>query len=179
MKNIGLIALVVLGLSGCALAPSIPVDYWGPQAKIEDSYFSYSNTKADVFFLDKIDGQKIWDIRHTATQASRGHGSAMTIRTIDRAVPAKQTTFHIVGRTYYVALIDQMFRTTYEVSGDVEFAPLPNHTYTVRGHIFDNGSEYDNYLAVWIQDDQTGEVVGKKIVLEGADSLNFFQRLGG
>lgn len=177
MKNIGLVALFVLCLSGCTLAPSIPADYWGPQAKIEDSYNVNSAKTADFFYLDKIDGQKIWDSRYSTNQASRGHGSVMTPRAIDRSVPARQAIFQIVGRTYYVAPIDRIFRTIYEVRGDIQFSPLPNHTYTVRGHIFDNGSDFDNYLAVWIQDDQTGEVIGTKIVLEGVPSLNIFRKL--
>lgn len=177
VKKFGLALLFAFGLNGCAFAPSIPADYWGPQAEIRDSYTKHSEKTADFFYLDKIDGQKIGDSRHATDSASRGKGSQMTPVAIERNVPARKSTFEIVGRTHYVAPIDKWFRTIYEVRGVVEFSPLPNHSYTVRGDIFDNGPDYDNYMAVWLEDTKSGEVVEPKIVMEGVSSLGLLQKL--
>jgi len=176
VQRIGFILLAVLGLYGCAHKAAVPDDYWGPQAKVSDSYTMQGKTHADFFYLDSINGQKIEDSREASRSASHGRGSLLIGRTVERAVPARKATFRVVGRTQYAAPIDQFFHTIYEISGDVEFAPKPNHSYTVTGHIFDNGDD-DSYMALWIVDDQTGELVSPKIELEGASSLNFFDKL--
>jgi hypothetical protein len=177
VRKIVFVLSLAYGLSGCTLAPSIPADYWGPQAEIRDSYTANSEKTADFFYLDKINGEKIEDSLRATNQASRGKGAKMTPIAVERNVPARKATFEIVGRTHYVAPIDQVLRTIYEVRGEIEFSPLPNQSYTVRGHIFDNGSKYDNYLAVWIEETKSGEVVAQKIVMEGIPSLGFFRKL--
>ena len=176
MQKIVLVMLVVLSMFGCAHKAAIPDDYWGPQAKISDAYTMQGKTHADFFYLDSINGQKIEDSREASRAASYGRGSLLIGKTVERDVPARKATFRVVGRTQYAAPIDQFFHTIYEISGDIEFAPEPNRSYTVNGHIFDNGND-DSYMAIWIADDQTGELVSPKIELEGASSLNFFEKL--
>ena len=176
MKKAGIILLAALSLGGCAHKPAIPADYWGPQAKISDSYTSQGKTHADFFYLDKINGEKVADSREASVRNSFGRGREFSAQAFDRDVPARKAVFHVVGRTQYAAPIDQFLHTILEIQADIEFSPQPNHGYTVKGHLFDNGND-DSYTALWIADDQTGEPVTPKVEIEGAPSLGFFQKL--
>lgn len=86
-----------------------------------------------------------------------------------RPVPAQPASFTIVGRTHYAAPILEMINRVYEVSGEINFSPLPDRSYTVKGVL---GHDYS---AVWIEDDK-GTVVAKKIEVQGSAALGLLQK---
>jgi hypothetical protein len=157
-------------LSGCGTTPSMPQDYDGPIATITDSAVRGSTDGLDFFFLQKINGNEIENSLADTAQANSGMGLSMRPVVIERRVPTEPATFTIVGRTHYAAPILELTNTVYEVSGNVKFAPLPNHVYMVQGSL------RKNHSAVWIEDESTGEVMGRKIEKDGSAALGFFSK---
>ena len=171
MKSILATLAVALALVGCAtVAPSVPEGYTGPVATVKDSYTSLGTSTANLFYLNKLDGREIGDAMRETRMASYGHGAALTAVVPDRKVPAQEATFHIVGRTVHAAPIQSLTQAEYQVIGDVHFAPQPDRVYVVRGELDSTHS------AVWIEDDQTHAVMGKKIEINGDASLGFFEK---
>jgi hypothetical protein len=94
----------------------------------------------------------------------------MEPRVIERNVPAVAGTFTIVGRTHYAAPVLELAEKVYRVSGDVRFTPQPDHRYILRGSLDESHSE------VWIEDMGTGEIMDRKIEVDGSSALGFFQK---
>lgn len=92
--------------------------------------------------------------------ASHGQGPRLTKIIVDRKVPARKLKLRLKAANTYAAPIQAMFNQlrgrNVEVSGDVEFEPIANRTYTVKGEL---GLQYS---AVWLQDDETAEIVTPK-----------------
>lgn len=160
MRRTALAAVLATFVSSCLTNP-VPEGYSGPLAKIEDTYASRAERSIDVFFLDSVNGKKLENALTATTSRNAGRGFAMEPVGYARDVPAAAATFSIVGRTHYAAPILELTNTVYEVKGDVNFAPEPNHTYIVRGTLGPDTS------AVWIEDAQTKTVIGNKIEVKG------------
>ncbi len=94
----------------------------------------------------------------------------MTPALVERNVPAKPSTFKIVGRTEYAAPILALTNTVYRVAGTVTFTPEVYKHYVVRGTLG------ENYSAVWIEEEATNRQVGEKIELRGAARLGILEK---
>jgi hypothetical protein len=165
------IAAVALLLAGCATHESLlPKDYGGPTATITDSSNVYSARKADFFYVEAIDGQRIDNALEHTVRANQGHGLAMTTEGKARPVATKQTLFHIAGRTHFAAPILEMAGTTYSVDGDVTFSPAAGENYIVKGSL---GPDYS---AVWIENKTTGAQVGDKLLIKGAAEVSIVKK---
>lgn len=156
MRWIG-IALAAVVLSACTAAEPIPEGYTGPTAHIRDSSTERGSTSVDLFFLSKIDGGEVFDSLSATANANYGRGFMLEPAVIGRDVPARAAVFTIEGRTHYAAPILELFNTVYEVSGESRFTPAPNRTYVVKGEL------RDGYTTVWLEDSETGEMVGQRI----------------
>ena len=172
MTNAGRATLVSLAfiLSGCASYNPVPSNYSGSLAIIQDTVKSRSRTSVDFFYLEKIDGKTIDNSLGATIQANSGRGMEMEPRVIERNVPTVAGTFTIVGRTHYAAPILELAEKVYRVSGDVRFTPLPDHRYILRGSLDEARS------AVWIEDMGTGEIVDRKIEIDGSSALGFLEK---
>jgi hypothetical protein len=170
LNKIGVISLLVLGLCSCTHNP-VPADYSGPLAKIKDSVVVPNASQENLFYLAQINGQKIEDALLANTPA-KGPREVRIVTSVALVhdVPAQQATFQIVGRTFYPKPALESTLTVYQVKGDVEFAPLPDHTYTIKGQLG------EKYSAVWIIDNQTMEIVGPKIEINGSAALPFYEK---
>lgn len=158
-------------MGGCAAyAPSVPDGYTGPLAIVKDSVKKHSTSKADFFYLEKIEGNRIEDSRSKTLAVNYGRGMYMEPFVLDRKVPAKMCTVLIVGRTEYAAPILALTNTVYEVSGELTFKPEPGKTYVVVGEL---GEEYS---AVWIEEEESKQVVGNKVEVKGSAALGFFAK---
>jgi hypothetical protein len=124
----------------------------------------------DFFYLAKVNGQTIKESRTSTAQANFGRGFNMTPVMVGRDVPAQSATFTITGRSHFAAPILEMMGRVYEVSGDTSFTPLPDRSYAVKGVL------RRDYSAVWIEDIQTGEVVGRKIEINGSSTLELWEK---
>jgi hypothetical protein len=164
-----LISLAFL-LSGCASYSPVPSGYSGSLAIIQDTMKSRSRTSVDLFYLEKIDGKTIDNSLSATVQANSGRGLMMEPRIIERSVPTVAGTFTIVGRTHRAAPILELAEKVYRVSGDVRFTPQPDHRYILRGSLDETHSE------VWIEDMGTGEIMDRKIEVDGSSALGFFEK---
>jgi hypothetical protein len=120
----------------------------------------YEATKIDMFYLSAIDGKKVANTFVDTAVANQGNGTnPIKLSLVERPVPTASAEFKIAGRTYYAAPIQALTNPTYEVEGLVRFQPEEGKTYVVKG---DLGK---NYSGVWIEDEQTHQVVDHKIEL--------------
>jgi hypothetical protein len=171
MKKLAAILVAVLAVSGCATTtPSVPVGYAGPVATIRDSFTSLDHSAANIFYLNKLDGREIADSLGATRGASYGHGAALTPVALERKVPAQAASFHIIGRTTHAAPIQSLTQAEYQVVGDIQFTPQADRIYVVRGELDKSHS------VVWIEDQQSQEVMDRKIEIQGDAHLGFFEK---
>lgn len=163
------LAAVAVLLAGCTSNP-IPEGYTGPVAHITDSWTARSGSGVDIFYLSKVDDRRIDDSLAATTSANSGRGFQMSPVVIGRNVPARATTFTIVGRTHYAAPILELMNAVYEISGQTSFTPQPNQSYVVRGVLG------DDYSAVWIAEAGSGNPVGQKVEIKGSSKLGILAK---
>jgi hypothetical protein len=173
MKKITVIfcSLCLWLVGGCATyQPSIPKNYTGPRAILRDSVMIHSRSKADFFHVSHVDGREVVNSRIQTRSANEGRGMILDPVVLQREIPAQPTRLTIVGRTEYAAPILALTSAVYEVKGEVEFTPEPNKAYTVRGELG------KSYSAVWVEEDISKVVVGKKVEVKGSAALGFFEK---
>jgi hypothetical protein len=157
-----LTALLTTLLIGCATHKPIPNDYSGPIATIADSGFSEGSTKAQLFVLSEIDGNKIPTSVGASAGANAGQGFKLRTNFVTRDVPAKPMKVkllatHSTGAPIH-AMFSQAIGTFFTVEGIVEFNPQPNGKYIVKGELKKEGS------SVWIEDASTNQAVTEKVI---------------
>ena len=64
----------------------------------------------------------------------------------------------------------ELAKTIYQVTGDVDFVPIPDRAYVIKGILG------EKYSAVWIEDSETGETVGRKVEVDGSAKLSIFEK---
>ena len=162
---------LALLLSGCATTYSpVPDDYQGAVSKIESSEKRYSNSKADLFYLSKVNGKYIENSLGATRAATYGQGFLLTTTLLETDVPSQEATFSIVGRTEHAAPIQAFVDKVYEIKGDIKFVPQENKEYVVKGVLG------ESYSAVWIELKETAEVIKNKIEINGSSALGFFEK---
>jgi hypothetical protein len=171
VKQSFVVLSAAVALAGCAsYGPSVPPDYTGPTATVKDSATIYSSSKADLFYVSHVDGKEIENSRVKTARGNRGRILAMTPVVVQNPIPARATAVRIVGRTEYSAPFMALARTVYEIKGDVKFVPEADKSYVVRGELG------ENYSAVWIEEESSYAVVGKKIEVRGSAELGILQK---
>lgn len=160
----------MLLLAGCVTTELVPEDYTGPTAIIEDSAVRNSQSQVDFFYLSKVDGQPVQNALRSSRMSSSGGGFNMSIAPVDRQVLPRNAVFEIVGKTAYAAPILAFTNKVYEVTGEVKFTPEERTVYQVKGELG------ESYSAVWIEEKETGKVIGEKIEIQGSAALNLFQK---
>ena len=158
MHRLAIACLVLAAFPGCAgRPPLLPPDYAGPRAHIADSMSPRGQSVADLFYLSAVNGQKIDDSVEATSQSTSGRLFTLMPNIIGRDVPAKSATFSIRGTIYHTTPILTLADEINDMAGDVVAVPLPGHSY------FDTGKLGSGYSAIWIEDRDTGEVLGRKI----------------
>jgi len=169
MKKLFSCLLLTCILSGCATQqPSVPVTYAGPTAVIKDSVKSLTDSKGYFYYVEMVDDARVENSRIRTLTENRGRGMRMTPAVVERKVAARPLRLAVVGRTEYAAPIQALKGVVYQVKGVVQFTPEANKSYTVRGDLGENSS-------VWVEDDETGTIVGAKVEQRGAQ-LGFFEK---
>ncbi len=165
-----LVAATIL-LNACSTNTNpVPEGYSGPLAMMADSNVRPSRESIDFFFLEQVDGKKVANSLGATIQANQGMGLSLVPKMVDRVIPATPATFTITGRTHYAAPILELAATVYQISGDVTFTPLPDHSYVVKGML------NEQYSGVWIEDTRYHTVVGKKIEVNGSTALGLLSK---
>lgn len=156
MKKLALPILAFV-LSGCATYNPVPPDYKGPTAVIRDTGFKEDSTKAQLFAVMAVDGNRIGNAFAGTAMASQGHGALITAVYPDRQVPVRQMKLtlrgsHATGAPVQ-ALASQVAGTFFSVEDTVDFLPEAGHVYLVKGDLKKEKS------SVWIEDAATGKPV--------------------
>ncbi len=149
-------------LAGCATYQPVPEGYAGPVAIVSDSSQSESNSKAQLFAMTEIDGNRIMNGFWASANASQGRGFALTVVNTERSVPAKAARVTLRGSHTTAAPIQamasQVAGTFFSVEGVVNFEPRPDGKYVVKGELKKGAS------SVWIEDAATGQPVTEKVI---------------
>ncbi|WP_052713012.1 hypothetical protein [Pseudoalteromonas rubra] len=171
MKQVWLL-LSLLMLSGCATTYSpIPDNYNGPKSTIGSTEKRHSTSKADMFFLYKVNGKLIDNSLGASRSATYGQGFALTTSHVTTAVPSSEPiTLTLVGRTVYAAPVQTLSGTVYEITGDLTFTPTPDVRYVVKGTLD------ADYSAVWVEETETGKIIKSKIETYENTELGFFEK---
>jgi hypothetical protein len=161
----------LLILSGCAtMEPPVPENYSGPTALIKDSVKQHSSEKSDFFVLREIDQATIPNSVASTRIENHGRGFYMAPVVIERLVKAQPGAFTIVARTEYAAPILALTNTVYQVIGKVQFSPESGKVYVVKGELG------ESYSSVWIEEEQSHQVIGEKTEVKGSAALGFFDK---
>jgi len=159
--ELSLLLAAAIAISGCATYKPIPEGYSGPTANITDSGIVEDGTKAQIFALTEIDGNKIGNSFIASAQASQGRGFSLSSRFIERAVPVRPMKLTLRASHVTAAPIQamalQLAGRFYSVEGAVDFTPKPDGRYVVRGELKAEGS------SVWLEDEATGQPVTPKV----------------
>lgn len=152
--------LVVLTASvgffaGCASFEHVPKDYTGPTAIIRDSGFSESTSKAQMFAVVEIDGNRVRNAFIASADASYGRGALLTTVFPERKVKAAPVKLVLRGShstaAPILAMSSKMAGTFFSVEGTVDFVPQPGVVYVVKGELKKESS------SVWVEDVATGK----------------------
>jgi hypothetical protein len=156
LKHVFLVVCAAL-LVGCATYQPVPKDYTGPTAAVRDTGFSEDGTKAQMFALMEVDGNRIANAFGASANASYGRGASLTTvypeRQVQvRAMKVRLQGSHATGAPIH-AMASQLAGTFFSVDGVVDFTPKPNGRYAVKGELKKDKS------SVWIEDIETGQPV--------------------
>jgi hypothetical protein len=149
---------LLAALVGCAGYQHVPKDYTGPTAVIRDFSITEDRTKAQIFAVTTIDGNRVGNAFSASRAASQGTGSALNTvffeRQVKAGMPVKVTLLgsHATGAPIH-EIASKMAGTFFSVEGVVEFTPQPGGEYIVRGELKKERS------SVWIEDIATRKTV--------------------
>ncbi|MBV8658782.1 MAG: hypothetical protein JO142_13240 [Burkholderiales bacterium] len=162
-KSLTLCAIASL-MAGCAtpVFQPVPADYNGPTAFLSDHCVSESSGMAQLYTAGYIDGKLIANSFGLSDKASYNKGFALTVDCQLRRVPAQPMKVTLVAGTMTPSLAQVFY---YMAQGsyvdpfhvDVDFTPIANHNYVVTGTLSKAQS------TVWIEDEDTHEVMTKKV----------------
>ena len=151
------IALLTLALSACAAYRPVPEGYIGPVAIVGDTGNQEDGTRARIFAMVEVDGQRIENSFGATASANQGRGFSLTTVHIARRVPIRQMKVrlrgsHVTGAPIH-AMFSQMAGTFHSVEGETEFLPEAGERYIVRGELNKEGS------SIWIENAATNQAV--------------------
>lgn len=157
MKNHLAAMVAAIALAGCATYEPVPKDYKGPTASVRDTGISEDGTKAQMFAVVAIDGNRVMNAFWASANASQGRGTSLTTVYPERAVPIKPMKVtvrgsHATGAPIH-AMASQLAGTFFSVEGTIDFSPEAGHAYQVKGELKKEKS------SVWIEDAETGKPV--------------------
>lgn len=160
IKNLIALSVATL-LVGCATYQPVPKDYSGPTASVRDTGFSVDGTKAQMFAVVEVDGNRIMNAFWASQIASHNKGVMLTPEYPERQVQARPMKVTLVG-SHAVGMpiheiASRLAGTFFSVRGIVDFAPKPNGRYVVKGDLQKNKSR------VWIEDLETGQAVTPEV----------------
>src|SRR5258706_8031478 len=170
MKHtLALVTLFVM-LSSCATTAPIP-PYTGPSAKIRDSFSNVTGTtKADLFYLDGIDGKGVRNAFDETFDLNYGHGMVLSPRAYERSVPAREGKYQLHGRTYFAAPILEMAGHAFQIEGEGVLTPEAGENYVVKGELS------PDHHALWVGKQKNRPPMGKRVLISGSAEGEKFKK---
>lgn len=132
-------------------------------------------SEAVFFVLEQVDGVPVRTSLEESRRRSRGMGGRMRIADLERPVMAGKMRVRLLGTVAMAAPIDAMFKSgrMFSAQGETDVELRAGMRYRVNGVLDAMRRE------VWIEEAETGRVVGKKVMqsptpealaaMEGAD----------
>ncbi|WP_282166329.1 hypothetical protein [Shewanella japonica] len=157
--------IILIIITGCKSTEHvIPNDYEGNVAYIEDSISNAEYSMAGYFYIEKINGEDIYNAIDRSEQYSYANQLAKKGATRPIAINEQQT-FSVVGEVYHSAPIGYLFNSgkNFSLKGDLSFTPEENQRYVVTGKLT------ESYSAVWIED-INGNIITSKLEKHGNDN---------
>lgn len=154
-RRIALLILPALLLTACATYEPVQKDYSGPTASIRDSGAYESGSKAQLFAVVEVDGNRVMNAFWASANASHGRGFSLTTVYPERkvkAAPQKLTlrASHTTAAPIH-AMASQLAGTFFSVEGTIDFTPQPGAVYVVKGELSKEKS------SVWLEDASSGK----------------------
>ena len=151
--SLPLLLAALATLAGCqAFAPQ-PDPATLPHATIAGTHVD-AGQRVDTFRLLAVDGHAV--LPYTDEPAKQiGHDASNVV------VAGRAVRLEIEGFGFYDNAMRRLFWDPMRAQGVVEFVPVAGATYSLRGAIAPELS------SVWIENDATHEVVGRKISVPG------------
>ncbi|HKC17180.1 MAG TPA: hypothetical protein VKC11_10790 [Steroidobacteraceae bacterium] len=170
MKHAVALVSLLVALVSCATTPPIP-PFTGPSAIIKDSFSNLTGTtKADLFYLDAIDGKSVRNAFDETFQLNYGHGMVLKPHAYERSVPAREAKYQLHGRTYFAAPILEMAGHAFQIEGEVVLTPEAGETYVVKGELSADHS------AIWVENEKTGAQLGNRLLIAGSAEVKMFMK---
>jgi hypothetical protein len=162
--------LVLIGalMASCAQPPA-PQKFTGPTAYLKTTETPRGENGGDFFYLTKIDGEDFYSQNTPIPKINDGTHDTKITSTVE--IPVKSTRFSVRAHTAYPAPIFGITNPVYDISGDITFTPVAGQTYALKGAL------EPDHSAVWIENTQTGEIVGTKVEANGSAKIDFFRKL--
>jgi hypothetical protein len=157
MRKLIVAVCFAVSLGACATYEPVPKDYTGPTVTVIDTGFAEDGTKAQMFALIEVDGNRINNAFGASANASYGRGASLTTIFPERRLPVKPVKVlirgsHATGAPIH-AMASQMAGTFFSVEGMVDFSPEAGRRYYVKGDLKKEKS------SVWIEDGETKKPV--------------------
>jgi hypothetical protein len=113
--------------------------------------------KVDLFVVTEVNGTAVGNSLNETIKQNLGRGFALSPVLITHHIAPGPVKLKILGKTHHPAPIIAILRGGYELEGVVSFDALAEKDYIVRGELTETGQ------AIWVEEQGTGVVVGKRI----------------
>lgn len=145
------IPTLLLALAGCQSTPDLATL---PHATLAGTHVEVDKDRTDTFRALAIDGREVLPVVDQPVKLI-GHDAT------DLLPAGRSVRVEVEGVANYYESLHRLFWDPMRAHGVVEFAPQSGATYSVHGSIAPEAS------SVWIEDNASHEVVGRKIVTPG------------
>jgi hypothetical protein len=144
------IPLLSLALAACQALPDVAAL---PHATLAGSHIDVDGDRVDTFRAIEIDGRSVLQLTDQPVKLI-GKDAANLV------LAGRGVRVDVEGLAFYRNTARRMFWSPMQVQGTIEFVPTADASYSVRGTIRPEVS------SVWIENDATHEVVGRRITVE-------------
>ncbi|NVJ51382.1 MAG: hypothetical protein HWE13_15650 [Gammaproteobacteria bacterium] len=150
-------------LSGCVtLYQPVPEGYTGTIAQVADSYNNLTNSYADYFELNKVDGKAIKGSFAETRSRNYGRGMAFDPYMVSRPLPTKEQTLTLIAYRFYSTDFESMLSDNYMIRHTFTFTPKANEHYRVSGEVTSEQS------SVWLEDSKGNKIAGSYFSIDAA-----------
>jgi hypothetical protein len=169
MRCSGLLLIAAL-VSACATPPpaTLPQGHAGPRVFVRESMKTHTEqpvealkpyrvVKVDFFVVTAVNGTPVGNSLNETIKQNYGRGFALSPVLITHQIAPGPVRLSVLGKTHHPAPVLAVLRGVREIEGDVSFDARAEKDYVVRGELT------EDRLSVWIEEDGTGIVVGKKV----------------
>jgi hypothetical protein len=148
------ISITAAALAGCQSFAPEPDVTTVPHAAVTDSHIDVNADRVDTFRVLEVGSHRVIDL---SDQPAKKIGHDFT----NLVAAGRPARLEVEGFAFYNNTVRRMFWDPMHVQGAIEFTPVADARYVVRGKITPELS------TVWLENEATHEVVGAKLSAVG------------